>query len=74
MGTAVLTDPLLSDESPVGLGTWLNLLAEGDIVPTVFTIGLGPLLGWVVHVALIVAVGRALVLAARQAEPEPVAV
>jgi hypothetical protein len=69
MAAASFTDPLLSDEAAVGLGTWLNFLADGDIVPTVFTIALGPL-GWVVHIGLAAWVGRALFLASRQPDPE----
>lgn len=73
MGFAALTDPLLNDEASVWFGTWLQFAVNGDIVPTIFTIAVGPL-GWVIHIGLAAWVGRALFVASRQpqSEPEPV--
>lgn len=69
MGMATISDPLLNDEASVWFGTWLQFAVNGDIVPTVFTIAIGPL-GWVVHIGLAVWVGRALFLASRQPDSE----
>ncbi|MDJ0961371.1 MAG: hypothetical protein QNJ88_11995 [Acidimicrobiia bacterium] len=68
MGLATLTDPLLSDEARVSIGSWIGLAADGEIVPTVFTIAVGPV-GWLVHVALIAFVGWRLVLVGRKRQP-----
>jgi hypothetical protein len=64
MMIATLTDPLLSDEARVSVGSWIRLAVDGDIVPTVFTIALGPP-GWIVHGLLVAAVVRLLVSAHR---------
>ncbi len=65
MVLATFTDPLLSDDARVSIGSWVGLAAEGDIVPTVFTIAIGPA-GWLIHLALIALVGWRLVLAHRE--------
>ena len=62
MVLATLTNPLLSDEARVSIGSWISLASDGDIVPTVFTIAIGPL-GWVLHLGLIAVVARRLMLA-----------
>lgn len=67
MGLAILTDPLLSDEARVSIGSWINLAVDGDIVPTVFTIAAGPF-GWLIHLALVGIVARALIAAVRSDE------
>ncbi|MFC2153351.1 hypothetical protein ACFLQ7_01805 [Actinomycetota bacterium] len=69
MGVASFTDPLLSDEAAVGLGSWLKLASDGDIVPTIFTIALGPV-GWLIHFSLVAGVGWALYRASRERDPE----
>lgn len=56
MGLATLTDPLFSRDIGGGLPQWIQLAAEGDIVPTVFTVAIGPI-GWVIHLGLIVSIG-----------------
>ena len=70
MALATLTDPLLSDDARVSIGSWIQLAADGDIVPTVFTIAVGPL-GWILHMALIALVARALIRAAAGVSTEP---
>jgi hypothetical protein len=69
MGMATLTEPLIPGTGG-GLGTWVNFLVEGDTVPTVFTIAIGPL-GWIVHIGLAAWAGWALLLASRQTTPDP---
>ena len=59
MGFATLTDPLINRGVDGGIGMWIRMAAEGDIVPTVFTIALGPA-GWLVHLALVALVVRSL--------------
>jgi hypothetical protein len=61
---ATITDPLIPDEAPVSIRWWLELAVDGDIVPTVFTIAIGPL-GWAVQAVLVVVVARALAVAHR---------
>lgn len=49
---ATLTDPLLSDEARVSIGSWIGFAADGEFIPTVFTIAVGPV-GWLIHIALV---------------------
>jgi hypothetical protein len=56
---ATITDPLIPDEAPVSIRWWLELAVDGDIVPTVFTIAIGPL-GWVIQAGLVAVVARGL--------------
>jgi hypothetical protein len=59
MLVATITDPLIPDEAPVSIRWWLELAVDGDIVPTVFTIAIGPL-GWVIQAGLVAVVARGL--------------
>lgn len=52
MVTATVTDPILSRHSINGLNTWMGWLLDGEVTPSVFTIGMGDL-GWVVHGAIL---------------------
>lgn len=57
MGAATLTNPLISRFETGGLGIWLNNLLAGQVVPTIFTMLLGPA-GWVVHLSIVgIAIG-----------------
>jgi hypothetical protein len=56
MALATFTNPLVDDEGPGGIGTWLGLAREGDFVDTVFTMALGNW-GWLLHAALVTLVG-----------------
>jgi hypothetical protein len=56
---ATITDPLIPDEAPVSIRWWLELAVDGDIVPTVFTVAIGPL-GWVIQAGLVAVVARGL--------------
>lgn len=63
MLVATMTDPLISRGVSGGAGTWARLAIEGDWVPTIFTIAVGPF-GWFIHAALVAVVARTLIVSA----------
>jgi hypothetical protein len=67
MVLATITDPLITADGSGGFGRWFRLLRDGDIADTVFTIGLG-VWGWLVHLALIGALGLMLLRSRRPGE------
>ena len=59
MMSALLTQPLLSDEVGVSVGSWVTYAGEMGLVPNLFTIAVGPA-GWVIYFGLVIAVATAL--------------
>jgi hypothetical protein len=64
MVLATVTVPLLGPGWQNGVGRWIVFASEGIIAPTIYSMALGPI-GWVLHIATIAVVLRALARADR---------